>query len=90
MSSNNLTDLNYIGKQVEKRSRILSSYLARKPVNVIISKSDPQEDAKVFMTKVAEPPKPDSDSEFDETELNAHKRMQRQIELNINKAKSDV
>ena len=55
------SEAEFLGSQVQKKSRVLSNYLCRRPVNVIIQKSstkfvpkdeEKNKDADVFLTKI--------------------------------------
>ena len=51
-----------------KKSRILSSHLGNKNVNVIIHGEQPEKDATLFMTRLAAATKSESSSEHDYTQ----------------------
>jgi len=54
-----------LATQIREKSRLLSSHLSKKQVNVVIFGGEQEKDANIFVTKVAQPVL-DSDSEADD------------------------
>ena len=91
------SETDYIDNHLKTKSRLLSSHLCRRPVNVVVQASTSQlkeTDAMVFMTKVEEPLKPEKLESFehdthDDLMQQLHQKRT-QIEQGLTKASDDL
>jgi len=82
-----------LATQIKEKSRVLSSHLSKKQVNVIIFGGEQEQDANVFVTKVEKLDKDSETSDFAREEqimLNSYNEYRSKVGDRLETANTDI